>query len=233
MHHLHKLEEWIIYQESFWLGGPSLNARPQQCRRFVGCKCFSVFNRTVTTSHTSTPHSLVFSFFLHLLLPFSFFFLFVFAQMKCLPWRCLPLKVAEAAKCSRGTFLCATEQKHLIAFWNKCVYFERRCSRRCVIAKPWVWRELCQLPQSWIFSIPLHFHYEKCSWLRWLSSLLYQAVSDRLGNQPGVVSDRDLTDRRTEVAAAARMREESVWLQGLCLFFSVGENLDTGYICQQ
>lgn len=71
--------------------------------------------------------------------------------MKCLPWRCLPLKVAEAAKCSRGKFLYATEQKHLIAFWNKRVYFERRCLRRCVIAKPWVWREQCQLPQSWIF----------------------------------------------------------------------------------
>lgn len=50
--------------------------------------------------------------------------------MKCLPWLCLPLKVAEAAKCSRGKFLYATEQKHLIAFWNKCVYFERRCLRR-------------------------------------------------------------------------------------------------------
>lgn len=61
-------------------------------------------------------------------------------------------------------------------------------------------------------------------------------MSDRLGNRPAVVSDRDLTDRRTEVAevaAVARMREESVWLQGLCLFFGVGENLDTSYICQR
>lgn len=153
--------------------------------------------------------------------------------MKCLPWHCLPLKVAEASKCSRGKFLYATEQKHLIAFWNKCVYFERRCLRRCVIAKPWVWRGLCQPPQSWIFyfftlSFTMRSVPDSGSCHHW-----FQAVSDRLGNHPGVVSDRDLTDRRTEVAAAARMREESVWLQGLCLFFSVGENLDTSYICQR
>lgn len=77
--------------------------------------------------------------------------------MKCLPWCCLPVKVAEAAKCSQGKFLYATEQKHLIAFWNKCVYFERRCLRRCMIAKPWVWRELCQPPQSWIYFFTLSF----------------------------------------------------------------------------
>lgn len=173
-HHLHKQEEWIIYQESeIWR--PAHSNAADLLFSYV-----LLFSTELLQPPTHQPHilwcSTSSSTFFYLFL-FSFFLFF--AQMKCLPWRCLPLKVAEAAKCSRGKFLYATEQKHLIAFWNKCVYFERRCLRRFVIAKPWVWRELCQLPQSWILSEFLYafFHYEKCSWLRWLSLLLHQCLT--------------------------------------------------------